>query len=560
MGQVIPFIKDNSTYRKLAEARAEKNDFSGALKFLFSAKSLSNDYKVIMDIADAYADMGLLELSNKYWFTYMDKAPKDKVSVAYEELAINYFYLDNYWASSYYFHLKLTTDGQIMKEGLDPEIIDFFSGAELKKNAYRIVYPFDRADYTFEIKRAKHALAIGAFPEAKRSLSTIPKERHTEETAGDLAVACFMSDDLDGAERVCRESLSTHGDNVTAFSNLSTVYDMREDFDNAEFYYRKALDARKGEKTESYKIATCAIERGDHQTAKECLEDILQDRPYELSMRFFYGVSLINLGKYERAKEELKKVVRINPQDAVARYYAGLSELLSAGDIDAQKLLPLEYVKELPKTVVKQYKKRLRELASTPEKAEFAIKKEEVKRMVEWAVYCAESETARDAAYLLSLSNSQYSKRLVEDVLLDPEVKEEIKRILVYMLVMRGYKGKIAAVAGSFYVKTRPKKLQCEREPSGGVYFSAYGLCVARALFWDAENVDKIAKQADKIYNSLKGKIRPSEVTNEEIAALILSECKFKWCKSDKDVLNIFAIEKRRLDVLRELYKGEKND
>lgn len=560
MGQVIPFIKDNIRYRRLAEAHAERNDFTGALNFLFSAKSLDNDYQVIMDIADAYADMGLLELSNKYWFIYMDKAPKDKVSVAYEELAINYFYLDNYWASSYYFHLKLTTDGQIIKEGLDPEIIDFFSGAELKKNAYRIAYPFDRADYTFEIKRAKHALAIGAFPEAKRSLSQIPEERRTEETAGDLAVACFMSDDLDGAEKVCRSSLLVHGDNVTAFSNLSTVYDMREDHDNAEYYYRKALEVRKGEKTEAYKIATCAIERGDHQTAKECLEDILIDRPYELSMRFFYGVSLINLGKYDRAKEELKKVVRINPQDPLAHYYAHLAELLVDGDNEAQKLLPLEYVKELPKATVKQYEKRLKELALTPEKAEFLIKRDDVKRMIEWAVYCGEGETARDAAYLLSLGNSKYAKKLVEDVLLDPETKEEIKRILVYMLVARGYKGKIAAVAGNFYVKARPKKLACEKAPDGGVYFSAYALCMARAIFWDAENVDKIAKHADKIYSVLSKKVRPSEVTNDEIAALILAECKFKWCKSDRDILNVFEIEKRRLELLRELYKGDKND
>ena len=180
--------------------------------------------------------------------------------------------------------------------------------------------------------------------------------------------------------------------------------------------------------------------------------------------------------------------------------------------------------------------------------------------MVEWAVYCADGQVARDAAYLLSLGNSQYAKKLAEDVLMDPDAKEEIKRILVYMLVARGYKGKIAAVAGNFYVKARPKKLLCERASDGGVYFSAYALCMARAIFWDVENVDKIAKHVDKIYGVLRNKIRSSEVTNDEIAALVLSECKFKWCKSDRDVLNIFEVDKRRLELLRELYKGDKND
>ena len=126
------------------------------------------------------------------------------------------------------------------------------------------------------------------------------------------------------------------------------------------------------------------------------------------------------------------------------------------------------------------------------------------------------------------------------------------------MLVVRGYKGKIALVSGNFYLKTRAKKLLCERAEDGGVYFSAYALCMARAVFWESENTDKIAKETDKIYKSLKGKVRASEVSNDEIAALILSECKFKWCKSDREVLNIFEVDKRRLDLLREMVKGDK--
>ena len=127
MDKVILFEKNALRYRKLAEECVEKEDFSRALEFLLSAKSLSQNLDVIMDLADLYAYMNLLELSNKYWFIYMDKAPKDKVSIAYEELAINYFYLDNFWASSYYFHQKLTVDGYINKQGLSQEILDFLN-------------------------------------------------------------------------------------------------------------------------------------------------------------------------------------------------------------------------------------------------------------------------------------------------------------------------------------------------------------------------------------------------------------------------------------------------
>lgn len=560
MGQIIPFIKSVGTYRKLAEERAGKEDFSGALAFLFSAKSISLTYEVIMDIADAYADMGLLELSNKFWFMYMDKAPKEKVSVAYEELAINFFYLDNYWASSYYFHLKLTTDGQIMKDGLDKEIIDFFSGEEMKKNAYRVAYPFDRADYTFETKRAKHALAIGAFEEARLSLLRIPQENRTEEISGDLAVASFMSDELELAEAVCRDSLVRHGENVTALCNLSTVFDMREDADNAEYYYRKALGVRKGEKTEAYKIATCAIEREDHLTVKECLENILDDRPYELTMRFFYGVALINLGRFDRAKDQLKTAYRWNPSDSIVKYYLDLADRLISGEQTAEKLLPLEYVKELPKKVVKKYCQKIQTIAKTLEKIEWAVRNDEMKNLLEWAVYHADGQTARDAVYILSSGYTPYAKKLLLSALLDPEVKEEIKRVIIYVLIVKGHKEKFGAVAGNFYVRIKPKKLACERKDDGAVYFSAYALCVARVAFWDGDGLDKVALITDKVYNKLKDKISDRDVTNEEIAALVVSECAFKWCKSDRDVMNFFEIEKQKLDLLRGLLKGDKND
>ena len=68
MGEVLTFDNSVLRYRNLAEERAEKGDFLGALSFLFSAKSIAKSHEVIMDIAYIYSDMSLFELSNKYWF------------------------------------------------------------------------------------------------------------------------------------------------------------------------------------------------------------------------------------------------------------------------------------------------------------------------------------------------------------------------------------------------------------------------------------------------------------------------------------------------------------
>ena len=560
MDRVLPFDKNVTRYRRLADKRSEKEDFSGALAFLTSAKSIDCSLDVLVDIADTYADMGALELSNKYWFKYIDKAPKEKVAMAYEELAINYFYMDNFWASSYYFHQKLSVDGFIAKEGLSQEIIDFFSGEEYHKLSYRIVYPVERADFDYEYKLAKHAMAVGAFDEGAKILSKVPFSVITEEYAGDLAVCYFMTERLDEAERVSRKSLEVHGENVTAFCNLSTVYDMREDFDNSEYYYRKALTCAKGEKSEAYKLATCAIEREDHAVAADCLKKILDDRPYELSMRFFYGLALANLKSFERAEKELKCAYALNPDDIVVKYYYDYVRRLAEQNSDKDDLMPFKYVKEIPEKIAKKWARIIDDTSQTPERAEAALKKQDVRRIIEWGLFCGNSQTMRTAVYILSLSNTAYAKNLLRDALLDPDGSEELKRVLVYVLIMKGVKEKMGVVAGSIYLQLKTKKLACEKDALGNLYLSAYALCVSRVIFYEVDDIDKIAKACDKVYKKFKGVITEAEASNEELAALMLSVAGTKRFSKDEEIARLFAVGKEKLKTLKRIFRGEKDD
>ena len=555
--RIIPFDKNVNRYRRKADSYADKGNFMRALAFLNSAKSMDCNLDVLVDLADAYADMGLLELSNKYWFKFMDKAPKDRVSTAYEELAINYFYLDNYWASSYYFHQKLSVDGHIAKEGLSQEIIDFFSGEEQRRLAYRVVYPYHLADFGYEEKKAKHAMVLGAFEEGQKFLSAIPKECRTEENSGDLAVCYFMSEDFEKAEKECRFSLEKHGESVTAYCNLSTIFDMKEDFDNSEYYYQKALSCAKGEKAEAYKIATCAIERADHKTVIDCLKTILEDRPYENAMRFFYGLALANLGNYEQSLEELKKAYSINDEDVVVKYYYDYVLDLVEGKGDYKNLMPFKYVKELPEKIVKEWEAWIVALSVKPEKVDSVLKREQGKRKIEWALRYGKSEIMRNAVYILSLAKCEYAKKLILDLLLDTECGEELKRVLVYVLIMQGVKTKTGVVAGSYYMKIKPNKLACEKDSRGALYLSAYALCISRIIFYEVKEMDKIAKTCDKIYKKFRTILTEADVTNEELASLILSESNLKRFSEEREVLRLFSIEPNKLRTLKKMYKGE---
>ena len=78
--KVIQFPLSTTKYLEFAEKLNADGKHLDALGFLFTAlKHSPKDYKVLSDIADTYADMGLNELSNKYWFKYIEVAPENKV-------------------------------------------------------------------------------------------------------------------------------------------------------------------------------------------------------------------------------------------------------------------------------------------------------------------------------------------------------------------------------------------------------------------------------------------------------------------------------------------------
>ncbi len=554
---VLRFEKDESRYIRLADERMQKDDLPGALGFLFNALALNRSAQTLMDIADVYAQMELYELSNKYWFYYMEKAPKDKVSIAYEELAINFFYMDDYLSSSFYFHQKLSADGFLSKDGVDKEIIEFFSGEEFKNNAYYIAYPFDKADYSYTVKRAKRALSGGNYLEAIKLYEKIPIECHDEESLGDLSICYLMNDDADKSASVARESIAFLGENVTAYCNLSNVYDFKEDYEKSEYYYQQALSLVNGDKNEELKLATCAIERSDHKTVKECLKKILDERKYDTTMQFFYGLSLLNTGDFEGGRACLSAVYRLDVTDKVFKFYAEYANKLCCGG--GREYLPIKYVKSFPESVVKDYENKLSKLISVANKSGVSLKKEQYKEVVEWGLYASE-DLARKSVYILAYEYSSYAKKLLKGYLMDNEGDTQIKQLIVYALTVNGLKERLNIVNRNFFFKLKPKKLSFENEKKGALYFGAYAVALSRMAFLGVEKLDKLASVIELIYSRLERSLRKDDVTSEEIAALAVLLCGYPRFQTKKEVMRIFEVKKDKLSLLREIFNGEKND
>lgn len=537
----------------------EKDDLFGALSMLKSAEKIKSSLQTTVRIADVYADMGLLDISNRYWYRFMHTAPKEKVSMAFEELGINYFYMENLWATGYYFHKKIETDGFISKEGIDNEIIEFLSGDEFKKHAYRIVYPPEKADYSLEAKSGKRALALGAFSEAVLMLEHIPVASRTLENSDDLTVAYFMSDDLENAEKESRRALKAYGESVGIYCNLATIFELKKDSENSEYYYQKALNLVTGERVEAYKLMTCAIERKDHVMIKECLEKVIEERPYEIAMIFFKGIAHVNVHEYAEAEKWFKKAYALDTEDLIIEYFYNLAKQLNKGDGE-EKLLPLAYEKSLPKKIESRWSARIRYLINQPQKFIASTKNKDTLKLFKWCLFYGSDSLMRSLCYNLASLVPKVFYKLALQLLMSVEGGETQKRLMIYLLAMSGYKGRVGVVFGVFYKSYNAKKVACEKELDNPKFLTAYALTMSKLVLSEIEDIDKIALACDRVYSVLKDKIS-EETTVEELSALMIDDCAFKNHTDLNNTCKQLHCDANKVIKLKEKLKKEsKND
>lgn len=560
-GKVLQFENGIEKYRALAEKHADADDLIGALGFLFSALKIERSPAVLMDIADLYADMALYELSNQYWFYYLDIVSEDKASVAYEELAINFFYMGNILASGYYFHLKIQADGYIRQEGLDKEILDFFSEQETRRKAYRVVYPIERADYTLELERAKRALTVGDYEKAVKLYSSVPEGAPQYNTAlSELSVATFLADDVDEAIKLSHKLIKENGESISACCNLSSMYAFKGDNDKRDYYFARALSLEPSGLEDQYKLATCSLENGQHQLGIEYLEKVLKERPYDVVMHLFLGLARINIGDYEGAERTLSHLLRIDPFDCVVDYYYRLAVKLKDGG-SAGRLLPLKYIALVPSSVEKARIKKIESLFEEDVvKIRSELKKQSVVDLIVWGFSETEPQVAKTCALILAKADNPKAYSMLKDALMNTDVEPDVKRVIIHIIVISGKKDRYGVAARGFYFRFKPKKLPCEKAEDGALYFSAYAVCMSRMIFIDAEHMDKIAFSTDRVYKKLRSVIDPQQATKEEIAGIIASDIKLDGKLRDRDICAIFDINIDRFKKLKRLYNGEEND
>ncbi|MBQ9514385.1 MAG: hypothetical protein IJR66_05385 [Clostridia bacterium] len=287
MDNVIKFRKDKDTYYKIAKKRREDGDLIGALSCLFSSLKAEFSLDAVKEIADIYSQMCIYELSNKYWYLYLSKAPKNRKAEAFEGLGVNYFLSDDVKTGNYYFDLRAKHDGleesAFVSESIIEKLQDFYN----YNSPIRLVYPPESADFNEELFKGKFALSRLEGKTAIEFFSAIPKgSKQYGESRDGIATAYYLCGDFDSGIKVLKETIAEEGENTGNLCKLSQFYKAKsEEGDNknyyaekSKYYYEKARDLGDKDMADVYKLAFSSFEHGDDKTALYCMEKIIVER------------------------------------------------------------------------------------------------------------------------------------------------------------------------------------------------------------------------------------------------------------------------------------------
>lgn len=559
--KILAFDNSVERYRKLTEERAKNDDLTGALSIALAGLKKKITLDGLFDVATIYSDLGLFSLSNRYWFSYLSRAPKERLGACYEELGVNAFYLNDLTLLEYYFHKKYELDGYISRESIDPEIAEFFDEPSMSKSLYRVVYPTVRADNKVLLKNLKRGLMVGDFATARKFLDAICDDAdEKKEGLKDLAVAYFLAGMEEETINTNKEYLETFGDDASVYCNLTEFYRINGNLDKSGYYYNKAISTPVEDPDVYLKLATCAFERGEHKNASIYFEKAIKDDLFEIDVLTLYGISLINSGEYQKAYDTFSKAYRLDPTDIHLKFYTKLSNSILKGDTDKQRYLPLDYSGKLPKEIELERTEKIRELSKNVINKNL-LRDVELLDVVKWGIYDGNPVVAQQCISILTNTGNARGYEILSDLLIDERVNDKVKEAIVFILVLSGEKNKISIAVRNFFTKVKIGCPVCSKTPDGVLFFVAYALVFSKLVSAGTETLNKLLSISNKVYLKLKGKIGLVDFSREEVASLMMHLIKLPFLSGVKEVCSVFHVKEVRLKQLIEIYKGkEKND
>lgn len=422
--RVLSFQPESGFYHKRAIKSIDKADFVSALKNLNKAVQMEPDnlhYR--MDLADAYARMGLYERSNLEIQLMFHL--KDMPSEALFGMACNYMAMGDYDQAENMFgaYQKVEPEGQFEDQADDA-----------------LNYIAD-CDYETELDReldelsmdGKAALDAGDVEHAIKCLElALEKDPSMGYVRNNLAVAYYCIGDMDRAwyqvKTVLGDSpLDVHG---RCSQCMFLLTDGKRD--EAIASVRKLRLDRIEEVDELFKYCLTLADLGLDEELSQALKKIFLSCPYDVSMLHISGVCQYNQGRYQEALRTFELLGLIDPQNLLALNSAKLARAaVREGEPPVQRM---DYTFELPDEIQHELTHTLDTLLGFEhDEIEQAFEDEYTLALLHAALMGTETQMGQ-AVLLLGYSKCQTAERMLREIMLSPTHSTFFKQIVLETL------------------------------------------------------------------------------------------------------------------------------
>ena len=445
---VLKFENNFERRMALAKARREDGDYIGALLVLKAIISEGNfPVEAYSEMARIYMDIDMIHYASEYWFKFLNVCPARDKALAYHGLGTCYYLTDYIRLAGYYYEKQLDKEPDSVYDYTE-EMLDCLELiTEAEKPSFHVCHPEDKIPSEVLIDRAEKYL-FDADGEAAVDLLQRVKAGDENYIGARLRMvaAMLIHGKKQEGEDILKDLTDSYPNDKLPLINLVCYFadeGRREDFLN---YMPRLSNFKFDDFGECYKLAVAYVKMGDDAAAEKLITSALISDPWAVSGIYLNGVIKYNLGKLEEAEKAFFKIYAMtgNP---VAEFYQKLArEALSE---DQRPRLSTEMI--FPPAVLDDWGKRITAI-TTGVTAVNGKNADEALKLCD-LIYSFPNAMQKEMPEALIRTKIVKIKKYFTDILLYPDISDEVKSRIITALILAGYDGKVGVVFSGMYQK-----------------------------------------------------------------------------------------------------------
>ena len=420
--RVLSFEANAEFYHKRALKAMEQQNYTGALKYLRRAVNMQpDDLELRLDMANAYALMGLYERSNLEIQLMFHK--KELPPEAMFGMGSNFMALGDYDQAEAMMqvYLKLAPEGEFANQA--GEALGFMAECDYET-------PLDRELDELSMD-GKAALDAGDIDHAIGCLTkALEKDPNMLYVRNNLSVAYYCIGELDKAWEHLDKVLAANPLDVHGRCNESMLCLAENDFDGAAEALKKLRLERIEELDELFKYCLALADAGMDEELMQALKKIFLQTPYDVTMLYLCGACQYNLGRFAESVMTFEKLTLTDPDSLLAAWGAKHAAAAQRGETGAPERLP--YAFELPQEAKMEMTACIGELTGLmAEEVAMRLKQEHTRRLVRAAAMMGSDEQMQQSVMLLGYSQCEEAERILREIMLSPTHSSYFKQIVM---------------------------------------------------------------------------------------------------------------------------------